>query len=133
MSQRPLIITRHAVATYARRQNDRRIALLSDVGWNLDDVKRVYGEEEALQIVSYYSELEQDIRDCVEAALRDGQALNYKPPGFVLYRRKNAGLPKGQRFVRCDEDSSYGFVVKREPGEGPDIVITTLTKAGVRR
>lgn len=104
MSDRQLIVTNHAIQAYRRRLRDTR----------KDHV------------------LEEEIRDCVGAALEAGLVYDRRPPGFVLYRRKSDKLPPGQRFVQCDRDSNYGFILKRTKEEG-DIVVTTLTKAGVRR
>ena len=101
---RKLIITKHAIEAYSRRRLDRRP----------------------------YRVLEQEIRECVEEGLKKGIVWDQRPLGFVLYRRRKASLPLGQRFVQCDPDSNYGFILKRTEEEG-DIVVTTLTKAGVRR
>ena len=104
MNDRPLIVTNHAIQAYRRRMRDER----------KDHV------------------LEQEIRECVAAALEAGLVYDRRPPGFVLYRRKSDKLPPRQRFVQCDRDSNFGFIIKRTKEEG-DIVMTTLTKAGVRR
>lgn len=101
---RPIIVTAHAIEAYSRRRQDKR-------PWRV---------------------LEEEIRECVAAGIEAGLVFNHRPKGFVLYRRKNANLPPGQRFVQCDSDSNYGFILKRHPDEG-DIVVTTLTRAGVRR
>lgn len=74
--------------------------------------------------------VEQEVHDCVEAAFAAGRVFNHKPEGFILYGAKNKNLPAGQRFVQCSDD--YGFIVKREPG-GDDIVITMLSRVGVRK
>lgn len=134
MTGRRLIITRHAVAAYSRRRNDTRsLRELANSGWNLDELKRAgYDQEELKHLTDLYGELENEIRQCVSYALANGLALNHKPEGFVLYHRKKNRLPARQRFVRCAEDSNYGFVVKRDP-DGDDVVVTTLTKVGVRR
>ena len=133
MNGRELIVTRHAVAAYSRRRNDERsLRLLAACDWNPDIVRKTYGQEEADQLLALYYELEQEIAECVTYALENGLALTRKPPGFVLYKRKKDSLPEGQRFVRCDEDSAYGFIVKREAG-GQDIVLTTLSRVGVRK
>ena len=102
--RRKIIITKHAIETYARRRVDKRP----------------------------YRVLEAEIRECVEAGLAAGHVFDERPPGFVLYRRRSSAMPPGQRFVQCDPESNYGFILKRNPEEG-DIVVTTLTKAGVRK
>lgn len=102
--ERPIIVTAHAIEAYSRRRSDRR-------RWDV---------------------LEKEIRQCVEAGIREGLVFNHRPQGFVLYRRKNTNLPPGQRFVMCDKESNYGFILKRDTEEG-DIVVTTLTRAGVKR
>jgi hypothetical protein len=102
-AKRPIIVTAHAVDMYRRRLNDRR-------------PYRIVADE---------------IKECVEEALRTGLIFDQRPPGFALYRSKGA-MPPGQRFVQCDTDSRFGFILKRTPDEG-DIVVTTLTKAGVRK
>ncbi len=133
MSQREILVTRHAVASYSRRRNDERsLRLLANADWNPDIVRKTYGVEEAARLLDFYYELEREIASCVGYALENGLALNYKPAGFVLYKRKNDSLPEGQRFVRCDDDSAYGFIVKRDPG-GKDVVLTTLSRVGVRK
>lgn len=133
MTGRTLTVTRHAVTTYSRRLNDpRSLDLLEAYDWAPDKVRRVYGPERAEQLIIFYNELERDIRDCVLYGLENGLATRNKPPGFVLYRRKRDDLPDGQRFVRCEEDSSYGFIVQRDPG-GEDVVLTTLSRVGVRK
>lgn len=133
MSERELIVTRHAVETYSRRRKDERsLQLLQAVDWNPDIVRKTYGPEEADRLLDFYYELEREIAACVGYALENGLALNYKPEGFVLYRRKKDRLPDGQRFVRCEDDSAYGFIVKRDPA-GKDVVLTTLSRVGVRR
>ena len=104
MTERPIIVTAHAIEAYSRRRQDKR-------PWRV---------------------IEDEIRGCVAAGLEAGLIFNHRPRGFVLYRRKNNNLPPGQRFVQCDSDSNYGFILKRDPEEG-DIVVTTLTRAGVRR
>lgn len=104
MAERPIIVTAHAIEAYARRRVDNR-------PWRV---------------------LEDEIRECVTVGLRAGLVFNHRPPGFVLYRRKNTNLPPGQRFVICDKESNYGFILKRDPLE-VDVVVTTLTRAGVRR
>lgn len=104
MSDRPITVTKHAVEMFARRRNDRRPAAV----------------------------IEEEIRDCVSIALERGQIYTYRPRDFMLYGRKNLEMPPGQRFVRCDEESGYGFVVKRTTDEG-DIVMTTLIRTGVSR
>ena len=91
-----------------------------------------YGKEEADRLLDFYYELEREIAACVGYALANGLALTHKPEGFVLYRRKKDRLPDGQRFVRCEEDSAYGFIVKRDPA-GKDVVLTTISRVGVRR
>ena len=129
---RTLTVTRHAVAAYSRRLNDpRSLDLLESYDWDPDKVRRVYGPERADQLITFYNELERDIRECVQYGIKNGLATRHKPPGFVLYRRKRDELPDGQRFVRCDEQSPYGFIVQREDGE--DVVMTTLSRAGVRK
>jgi hypothetical protein len=72
---------------------------------------------------------EQRISDCIRLAISEGRIFNHKPNGFLLYGEKRKQLPSEQRFVQCDE--SYGFIIRRAPGE--DIVLTMLSKAGVRR
>lgn len=104
MAERPIIVTAHAIEAYSRRRQDNR-------PWNV---------------------LEEEIRECVATGIRAGLIFNHRPTGFVLYRRKNTNLPPGQRFVQCDKESNYGFILKRDPLEG-DVVVTTLTRAGVRR
>lgn len=129
---RTLTVTRHAVATYSRRLNDpRSLELLEYHDWDPDKVRRKYGHEQADQLITFYNELEHDIRECVQYGLENGLATRSKPPGFVLYRRKRDELPDGQRFVRCEKDAPYGFIVQREDGE--DVVMTTLSRVGVRK
>lgn len=133
MTVRELVVTRHAVASYSRRRNDHRsLRLLANADWNPDRVRKMYGPEEVDQLLAFYFELEQEIATCVSYALENGLALSRKPAGFVLYKRKSDALPDGQKFVRCDEDSAYGFIVKRDPA-GQDIVLTTLSRVGVRK
>lgn len=133
-TRRRLIVSRHAVAAYGRRRNDpRSLAILAGVEWSLDKLRREgFPQEELERLLDFYRELEDEIRECVMSALAEHRMLDYKPPGFVLYRRKKTALPPGQRFVRCDEDSNYGFILKRT-SDGDDVVVTTLTKVGVRR
>ena len=102
-ANRPIIVTTHAIDAYRRRLRDGR-----------ND-----------------SALEEEIRDCVAAAIKAGLIYDRRPQGFVLYGRRSDKLPPGQRFVQCDRDSNYGFILKRTTDEG-DIVVTTLTRAGVR-
>lgn len=104
MTDRPITVTKHAVEMFARRKNDRRP----------------------------YRLIEQEIRECVSIALERGNIYERRPEGFLLYGRKKGAMPPGQRFVRCDEESNYGFVIKRTTDEG-DIVLTTLTRAGVNK
>jgi hypothetical protein len=133
MSGRELVVTRHAVAAYSRRRNDARsLRLLAAVNWNPDIVRRSYGAETADRLIIFYNELEREIAECVQYALDNGLTERRKPPGFVLYRRKRDALPDGQRFVRCEEDSPYGFIVQRDPG-GKDVVLTTISRVGVRK
>jgi hypothetical protein len=103
MTERPIIVTAHAIEAYSRRTRDER----------------------------HWRVLEEEIRECVARGIEAGLIFNHRPPGFVLYRRKNTNLPPGQRFVQCDTDSNYGFILKRDPEEG-DVVVTTLTRVGVR-
>ncbi len=103
---RPIIVTRHAIEQYRRRRFDQRP----------------------------YAVIDAEIRECVETALEEGMVYDRRPEGFVLYgrKKKSAGkLPPGQRFVRCNKDADYGFILKRTTDEG-DIVMTTLTRVGVR-
>lgn len=100
----PIVVTNHAVHQYRRRRMDKRP----------------------------FDVLAEEIRECVTAGLDAGLIFNHRPKGFVLYRRKNTNLPPDQRFVLCDREADYGFILKRNPEEG-DIVMTTLTRAGVRR
>ena len=103
--ERPIIVTNHAVDAYRRRRNDQRTT-------------------KAIRI---------EIQECVKAALESGRVLAERPPGFTLYgRKKKTTLPPGQRFVQCDEDSDFGFILKRTVDDG-DIVVTTITRAGVQR
>lgn len=133
VSQREILVTRHAVETYSRRRNDERsLRLLAQVDWDPEKIRRRYGAEEANRLLDFYYELEREIAACVGYALENGLALTRKPAGFVLYKRKNDSLPEGQRFVRCDEDSAYGFIVQRDP-TGQDVVLTTITRVGVRK
>jgi len=133
MSSRELVITRHAIAMYSRRRNDpRSLRLLDEADWIPEHVRRMYGAEEVKKLLDFYFDLEREIRACVSYALENGLALDHKPPGFVLYKRKNNSLPDGQRFVRCDDGSAYGFIVKRDPG-GKDVVLTTISRVGVRK
>jgi len=130
---RELIVTRHAVETYSRRRNDERsLQLLAAVDWDPDVVRKTYGSEETARLLDFYYELEREIAACVSYALEKGLALTHKPEGFVLYRRKKDKLPEGQRFVRCEDDAAYGFIVKRDPA-GKDVVLTTISRVGVRR
>lgn len=132
VSEREIIVTRHAVEAYSRRRNDSRsLELLAAADWNPDIVRQRYGLDQVDHLLALYYELEREIAACVGYALKNGLALTHKPPGFILYRHKDK-LPNGQRFVRCDEDSDYGFIVKRDPA-GQDIVLTTQTRVGVRR
>ena len=104
MSERPITVTRHAMETY-------RMRLLR--GRNRRD-------------------LEEEIRQCVETGLREGIVFKRRPPGFTLigqYSKRE--LEPQHRFVQCDRESRFGFIVKRTPDEG-DIVVTTLTRAGGR-
>jgi hypothetical protein len=74
--------------------------------------------------------VEKEIHDCVETAIAEGRVFNHRPEGFVLYGKKHNNLSPGHRFVQCHDD--YGFIVKRDPA-GDDIVVTMLTRAGVRK
>jgi hypothetical protein len=130
---RELIITRHAVASYSRRLNDERsLRLLANADWNPDVVRKTYGREEVDRLLDFYFQLEREIATCVGYGLEHGLAATHKPQGFVLYGRKSNALPDGQRFVRCEEDSAFGFIVQRDPS-GKDVVMTTISRAGVRR
>lgn len=132
-TERRLIVTRHAVSQYSLRRNDSRsLLLLEKVNWNLGKlIEEGYTRADLKDFINLYNELDREIRDCVRSALAEGRELDRKPKGFVLYRRKDNRLPEGQVFVRCDEESNYGFIIKREESE--DVVMTTVTKAGVRR
>ena len=133
MNGRELIITRHAVESYSRRRKDKRsLRLLAQADWNPDIVRKIFGPDETEWLLKVYYDLEREIAACVGYALENGLALNHKPKGFVLYKRKSDALPDGQRFVRCEEDASYGFIIKRDPN-GQDVVLTTLTRAGARK
>ena len=57
-ANRPIIVTKHAIDAYRRRLRDER-----------ED-----------------KELEEEIRDCVAAAIAAGLIFDRRPPGFVLYR-----------------------------------------------
>lgn len=131
--KRALTITCHAVGRYSRRRNlTPALQALEDVDWKLNKLKRVgYTTEDLKHLIDLYNELDAEIRQCVSYALAERMTLKRKPEGFVLYGQKPEPLPPGHRFVRCSEDSNYGFIVKRE--EEHDIVVTTLTRAGVRR
>lgn len=132
MSAREITVTRHAVEAYSRRRNDERsLRLLANADWNPDIVRKQYGSVQAQTLLDFYFELEQEIAACVGYGLENGLALNHKPQGFVLYKRKSAALPPGQRFVRCEEDAPYGFIVQRDRGK--DVVLTTLSRVGVRK
>lgn len=133
MSTREILVTRHAVASYSRRRSDdaQSLRLLANADWNPDVVRKTYGTEKVDRLLEIYYELEREIAACVGYALDNGLALTTKPDGFVLYKRKRDRLPDGQRFVRCEEDSAYGFIVKRDPN-GKDVVLTTLSRVGVR-
>jgi hypothetical protein len=72
------------------------------------------------------------IEEWVRCGLEAGNVLNYKPEGFVLFGSHRDALPPGQRFVWCGEEPRFGFVIKRDPA-GPDVVLTTITRVGVRR
>lgn len=102
MKKRPIIVTTHAIEAFARRLRDERD----------------------------HFEIAAEIRECVAMALESGHVYDHRPKGFVLYGRKNNAMPPGQRFVQCDQDSNIGFIIKRTRDEG-DIVVTTLTKAGI--
>jgi hypothetical protein len=103
--RRPIIVTSHAVQTYQRRRADKRS----------------------------FPVLEEEIRQCVETGIEKGLVFETRPPGFLLWgRQKKNILPPGQRFIQCDQGANYGFIVKRTTDEG-EIVITTLTRAGVHR
>ena len=103
MSDRPIIVTKHAIEVYRRRMNDNRP----------------------------YPVVMKEIERCVAAGLEAGLVFRRRPPGFVLYRRKTAEMPPGQRFVQCHSDADYGFILKRKTDEG-DVVVTMVTRAGVR-
>lgn len=66
----------------------------------------------------------------IREGMKNGRVFNHKPEGFVLYGRRSDRLPSSQRFVLCD--ARYGFVIERKP-DGRDIVMTMLTRVGVRR
>lgn len=102
-SERPIIVTNHAIYAYRRR----------------------------LQHFVPDHILEEEIRNCVAAALEAGNVHRKRPDGFLLYGDKPYKLPPGQRFVQCDPEANYGFIIKRNPDEG-DVVMTTLIRVGVR-
>lgn len=118
---RPIIVTRHAIEEYVRRLQDPRLQVLEEHRWSLD--KR--------PVQTIFQQVDGEIRDCVKAALQGGIVLDHRPPGFLLYKSKNKALPRGQRFIQCDSESRYGFIIKRV--EEGDIVVTTLTRVGVHR
>lgn len=122
MSDRPLIVTRHAIEGYARRLQDPRLQVLENHQWSL----------ERREVLEIFQQIDAEIRECVRAALKDGIVLDHRPSGFLLYGSKNKAMPTGQRFVQCDPESRYAFVLKRTKEEG-DIVVTTLTRVGVHR
>lgn len=128
-----VFVSKHAVAAYARRRRDSRdVRLLEDHDWVINDLwTSDHPHEVVSQTVRFYRTMEQEIRDCVAEALAEGKALRRKPQGFVLYKRRHKELPPGQKFVQCDDESNYGFIVKTIP-EG-EIVVTTITRAGVRK
>ena len=115
-----MIITKHAIAAYGRRRADPRMDILQEADWNMDSP----------EVQGAYLSLEEEIRLCVTSGLNEGLVFTKRPPGFLLYGRKNSDLPPEQRFVQCDKDANYGFILKRTRKEG-DIVVTTITKAGV--
>lgn len=131
--ERKLTIVPHAVGRYSRRRNlTPDLQALEDVDWRLNRLKqRGYTTEDLQHLIKVYNDLADEIRQCVRYALAEGKVLKRKPEGFVLYGQKNGSLPQGHRFVRCSDDSNYGFIIKRIEEE--DVVITTLTRAGVRR
>lgn len=103
MNERPITVTRHAITTYRSRVLRGRSR----------------------------PDLEEEIRQYVERGLKEGLSSRKRPAGFTLFRSTESALPPEHRFVRSSPDSRFGFIVKRTLDEG-DIVLTTLTKAGVR-
>ena len=71
-----------------------------------------------------------EIAECVAEGIREGRMFDHKPKGFILYGRKGTALDPRHRFVQCDE--SYGFIIDRNPN-GNDVVVTMLSRAGVRK
>jgi hypothetical protein len=70
--------------------------------------------------------------------MRSGRVRTTRPSGFGLYaghnRKQKKDLPPGQMFVSCSEDYSHGYIVTRDSNSDETyVVITTLSRAGVRR
>jgi hypothetical protein len=121
------------VAALAQRRYARRDLWDFELaGWNPSKLARALGDKRAGELMLLYNELRQEIVEAVRCGLEQGNILDHKPDGFVLFGRKKNDLPKGQRFVWCGENPQVGFVLKREPG-APDVVMTTLSRVGVRR
>lgn len=76
-------------------------------------------------------ELRDEIVREVRAAIGSSRIANHKIDGFLLYREKRKPFQHDRdRFV-WTEDSSVAWIVRRL--DGADIVLTTLSRAGVRR
>lgn len=73
--------------------------------------------------------LEEQMRETVKEAIREGRVSNHKIDGFVLYGERRKMLPSRQRFV-WSGDGRWGFIISRE-ADGRDYVVTTLSRAGV--
>lgn len=130
---RDIFVSRHAVMAYARRRYAHtELEAFERVDWHVGQLSRLVGSQEASRLMLAYNGFAEEIREQVRCGLEAGTVLDHKPPGFILYGRRSAALPQGQRFVWCGDEPQVGFVLKRDP-DGPDVVMTTLNRVGVRR
>lgn len=105
VKRRRVVVTTHALQQFISRNPE-----LADLPWE---------------------QIRKRIADEVRVAIAEGRVENHKTDGFVLYAEKRKQLPPKQRFV-CSEDGRHAWIIVRED-HGDDVVVTSLTRAGVRR
>lgn len=102
---------------------------MATVGRILQTTRHSLEQAVSRRLVDNIADAYDAVQSGVAEALRAGRVADEKVDGFVLYGRKPTRLADGYRFC-WNEDRSYGWVIRRD--EGRDLVITTISRAGVR-
>lgn len=99
MTDRPIIVTRHAVI----RANDRGIA--RGAAFTPDTIAA-------------------EVRDAIAA----GRIASHKPAWCRLWKKRTLAIPDGQRCV-WDATETFAWIIAREPGHDVVVTTITRTQA----